>query len=254
MTDLNQIQQDDVPETVGLADCDDVRAEPEAVGFDEVPDGGPRDWRLEYLREVAQSRKYRQRAQGAEAEAERLSELVLTEEQLADYEALRAQAAEASATAERVSLLEDMVRSIAGLNELRGALTACGVGSACPHGDKMLAQAAALLDGRINVDIPDSSVSPTVGVLGEDGEPTVDEDGQLVTVRQFVAQWLAEEGSHFLPASGDTGSGARAGRTSARGVSIEQLDRDPKAKAEFIAKNGPQAYVQLARRRGRGAG
>ena len=72
-------------------------------------------------------------------------------------------------------------------------------------------------------------------------------DGEPITIQQFVADWVAAEGGHFLPASGDTGSGAHRGDGSYEGLSLERLDHNPRAKAEFIARHGPQAYVQLAR-------
>ena len=111
----------------------------------------------------------------------------------------------------------------------------------------MLTQASSLLSDRIQVDL--AGESPIVRVLDGGGQALVDEDGRPVSVASFVAHWLAEEGSHFLPASGDTGSGAHGGLSAPTETSIEQLDRNPRAKAEFIAKHGPQAYVQLARKR-----
>lgn len=184
-----------------------------------------RDWRQAYLREMARSKRYRQRAQQAEDRA-------LGDTERAEY-------------ARRIASLEKAIRRVAGQGELTRALAGCGVGSGCSHGERMLAQASALLAGRIGVDV--SGDSPLVHVLDEASLPIRDEGGRLVTVSRFVKGWLAEEGSHFLPASGDTGSGAYRGSATAGGVSIEQLDRDPKAKAEFIARHGPRAYVQLAR-------
>jgi len=202
-----------------------------------APDDG-RDWREAYLREVAQSRRYRQRAQQAEARA-------LDEAQQADYERLGQAAEQLEAKTQRIAALESVVKQVTGLGELTRALAACGVGSGCPHGQRMLEQAASLLAGRISVDV--SGETPVVHVLDDSGRPEVDQADRPITVSQFVASWLAEEGSHFLPASGDTGSGAHRGRATQAGVSLEQLDRDPKAKAKYIAKHGPQAYVQLAR-------
>ena len=242
----------ELQDTDSLADAADESAIPAAEldAASDEPIGGEQaeqDWRVEYLREVSQSRKYRQRAQRAEAEAEQLSARALNEEQLAEYRRLRQGGADLESRDQRISALEGMVRRIAGMNELGKALVACGVGSACPHGEKMVSQAAALLADRIDVDV--SGDSPAVRVLDDAGrQPMQDDDGQPISVHQFVSSWLAEEGSHFLPASGDTGSGAHRGRSTPPGASIEQLDRDPRAKAEFIAKHGPQAYVQLARK------
>jgi len=205
-----------------------------------------RDWQAEYLREVAQSRKYRQRAQRAEVEIDQFRRCVPSEDQTAELARLREQAGRSAEKDRRVRDLEGMLRNTAGLNELAKSLAACGVGSGCPHGRKMLDQAASLLADRIDVDV--SRQAPAIRVLDPSGDLLCDENGQPVSVQQFVSHWLAEEGSHFLPASGDTGSGAHRGLSTPPGIRLEQLDRDPKAKAEFIAKYGPQAYVQLARK------
>jgi len=215
---------------------DDAPADEQETSPDAPDDHADRDWKAEYLREVAQSRKYRQRAQRAEAQIERLGSEVLDDRQSSD-----------PSKDQRIGALETMIRQIAGTGELAKALVACGVGSGCAHGPKMVQQAAALLAERIEVDV--SGDSPAVRVLDERGQALADAEGRPVAIQQFVAAWLAEEGSHFLPASGDTGSGAHRGQAVAAGVSVEQLDRDPKAKAAYIARHGPQAYVQLARKR-----
>jgi len=205
-----------------------------------------RDWQAEYLREVAQSRRYRQRAQRAETEIDQFRRHVPSKEQAGELARLREQAGQLAEKDKRVGALEDMLRDTAGMNELAKSLAACGVGSGCPHGRNMLDQATSLLAGRIDVDV--SGQAPAARVLGPSGSVLCDDGGQPVSVQQFVSHWLAEEGSHFLPASGDTGSGAHRGPSAPPGTSLEQLDRDPKTKAEFIAKYGPQAYVQLARK------
>ena len=218
-----------------------------AASTEQMPEEPDRDWRAEYLRETAQSRKYRQRAQRAENEVEQFRASVLDERQRAEYDRLRKGAAGAAEKNQRIEALEGVVRRIVGVNELTGALVACGVGSGCLHGEKMVSQAAALLARRIDVDA--GGDDPQVRVLNKAGQVALNHSGEPVSVAAFVASWLAEEGSHFLPASGDTGSGAHSGTAGGRGTSIEQLDRDPTAKAEFIAKHGPKAYVQLAQRR-----
>ena len=215
-------------------------------------DEGSRDWRAEYLREVAQSRKYRQRAQKAEAELAELSQRALSPEQHEEYQRLRQAATGMADKDARIEALEGMVRRVVGANELGKALVVCGVG-ASPGGSRALAHAARLLEDRVDVDL--SGRSPVVRVLDESGRPMCrggeadDQPGEPVSLEEFVAHWLTEEGSHFLPASGDTGSGAYKGSAAAAGVSIEDLDRDPRRKAQFIATYGPQAYVQLARRK-----
>ena len=217
---------------------------PDDTGRQEEDD---RDWKAEHLREVAQSRKYRQRAQKAEAELDELRERALTPDQHEEYQRLRLSAESMAERHARIEKLEGMVRQVVGLNELNRTLVACGVGSRAGNGDKMLAQAAALLADRIRVEF-DPQDEPSVRVLDDQGRPLLGADGEPVGIQEFVADWLAAEGGHFLPASRDTGSGAHKGEPSPSGPSIESLDRDPQAKAEFIATHGPQAYVQLARK------
>jgi len=228
-------------------DADEARKGPQD---DASPPGGeeqPRDWKAEYLREAAQSRKYRQRAQKTEILVEQLTKRALSEEQCEEYRRLRLAADELQAKDQAIARLEGMVKQMAGMNELSKALVACGVGSGCSNGDKMLAQAAALLSGRIDVDV--SGETPLARVLDPSGSPMLGGDGEGISIRKFVADWLAQEGAHFLPPSLDTGSGAHKGGIVPPGIDIESLDRDVRAKAEFIARNGPQAYVQLAQRR-----
>jgi len=222
-----------------------------------VADEGTRDWRAELVREVTQSRKYRQRAQKAEAELAELGERALSPEQHEEYQRLRQTAAGMADKDARIEALEGMVRRVVGANELGKALVVCGV--AASPGGSALAHATRLLSDRVEVDL--SGRSPVVRVLDESGKPVFHDDsprradgadgqdGRPVTVQEFVANWLTEEGCHFLPASGDTGSGAYKGSAAGGGVSIEDLDRDPGRKAQFIATYGPQAYVQLARRK-----
>jgi len=209
-------------------------------------DPSEKDWKAEYVNEVTQSRRYRQRAQKAEADLEQLRNQALTPQQHEEYRKLRLSAGATAEKDRRIGQLEGMVRQVVGRNELSKTLISCGVGSQCRGGDKMLAQAAALLADRIDVDL--SAEGPAVRVLDAEGQAMLNDDGEPVTIQQFVAHWLAEEGGHFLPPSGDVGSGAHKGGTVPPSISIETLDRDPKAKADFIARHGPQAYVQLAQK------
>lgn len=225
------------------------RSAPEPAGEDAPPgdDDGQRDWNAEYVREVGQSRKYRQRAQRAETQLQQLRSRALTDEQLAEYERLRLSAETMAEKDARIRSLEETVRDLVGRTALGRALAACGVGSRSPNGDRMLSQAADLLADRVRVDF-DEAGRPAARVLDAAGRPMLRGDGEAVGIEEFVADWLAEQGGHFLPASGDTGSGAHRGEPGADAPRIERLDRDPKAKADFIARHGPRAYVQLARK------
>ena len=107
----------------------------------------------------------------------------------------------------------------------------------------MLSQAVDLLASRIRVRLDDGR--PDVSVVQDEPE------AEPISLDAFVADWLASEAPHFLPPSGDTGSGAHLNPGSRETTSLAELDANPARKAKFIAENGPQAYVQLARQRNR---
>ncbi|MCE5328211.1 MAG: hypothetical protein LLG01_17545 [Planctomycetaceae bacterium] len=194
-------------------------------------------WHAEYLREAAQARKYRQRAQRAESDLAQLRQVGRGD----NDERLASLSQETAAKDARIAALSAMVKSTVGAYELHKALTGCGVG-----GSSALAQAAQLLAGRIDVTLADEG--PQVRVLDGDGQPMLSDAGQPLDVGCFVTEWLAQEGQHFLPPSGDTGSGAHKG-TAGRSLRVEDLDASPRRKAQFIAAYGAKAYVQLARRK-----
>ena len=123
-------------------DNDTVMQPPDDDDQAAAPDDG-RDWRQAYLQEVAQSRRYRQRAQQAEART-------ISDEQAAQLDRLGGLADEVEGKDRRIAVLEGAVRQMAGLGELTRALAACGVGSGCPHGDRMLDQASSLLADRVS--------------------------------------------------------------------------------------------------------
>jgi len=161
---------------------------------------------------IAEARKYRKRAQ----EAERMFE---------ESNARHAgQLAESTSRAER---LEGMLSAVVVSDRLKSALADRGV--------KRVDQAARLLSDKFEVQIGEDGYS--VCARDAEGQPTVE---------QVVDVWLADN-RHYLPPSGDSGSGAYPGVTSPGRVSIEQLDLDPDRKVAFVARHGPAALVQLAR-------
>ncbi|MCE5280075.1 MAG: hypothetical protein ABFD92_09230 [Planctomycetaceae bacterium] len=200
---------------------------------------GSDGWHAEYLREAAQARKYRQRAQRAESDLAQLRQVGRGD----NDERLASLSQETAAKDARIAALSAMVKSTVGAYELHRALTGCGVG-----GSSALSQAAQLLAGRIDVTLADEG--PQVRVLDGEGQPMLSDAGQPLDVGRFVSEWLAQEGQHFLPPSGDTGSGAHKG-TAGRPLRVEDLDASPRRKAQFIAAYGAKAYVQLARVKGR---
>lgn len=178
----------------------------------------PDDIGEEKLKLIAEARKYRKRAQ----EAERLLG-ELTEQH-------SGQIAASHARAER---LGEMLSGVIVTDRLKSALASRGV--------TRVDQAASLLSEQLEVNISDQGYSVRVtggGDLDEDAEDAVE---------QVVDGWLAKN-RHYLPPSGDTGSGAYPGVTARREASIEQLDLNPVRKAEFVARHGPAALVQLAQR------
>jgi len=208
---------------------------------------------------VAEARKYRRRAQEAERRVADLQPRVLSDAERELFERLQSEAQRlpeiqeahrrevaklrqahadeltgVEATAQR---LTEMLSEVVGTDRLKTALAARGV--------KRVDQAASLLVGRIRVEVAGDGYA--VQVVDDRSGPVSDgQDAKEVGVEELVDAWLADN-PHFLPPSGDTGSGARAGTAIPAGVSIEQLDRNPRRKAEFVARHGPGALVQLAR-------
>ncbi|MCE5277190.1 MAG: hypothetical protein ABFD92_16805 [Planctomycetaceae bacterium] len=242
----------------------------------------PDEWQTKYAAEAAQSKKYRQRAQAAEQQltalqqqqadqAQRLAELEelahkRDTDQLVDKgqfsEALKKEqeklnkqldAARAAAKADqdkvtqRLSRVQDRLRRLQVLEPLTSALAKKGVKS------DRLGVAMKVLQPRFRVDF-DEEDSPIVNVLDEQGNVIADPAGaagQSISIDQFVEQWAASpEGQMFLPASGDTGSGAHGGGAGAgqEGAALlARLDGDAQAKAAFIREKGQDAYLDLVR-------
>ena len=166
---------------------------------------------------IAEARKYRKRAQ----EAERLLD-ELTAQHTGELERSNARAVR----------FGEMLSGVVVTDRLKSVLAARGV--------KRVDQAAGLLAEQLDVNITEDGCQVTVR-----GDQQSDSN-DAGSVEQVVDGWLADN-NHYLPPSGDTGSGAYPGGGSPRGATIEQLDRDPVRKAEFVARYGPAALVQLAR-------
>jgi hypothetical protein len=203
---------------------------------------------------VAEARKYRKRAQEAERRLDELAPRVLDEANLELFERLKADSAcagqdrqefkqqladlteqhsgQLEASNARATHLGEMLSEVVITDRLKSVLAARGV--------KRVDQAARLLSEQLEVDINDQGYQ----VRARGSSDASDSDP---TVEQVVDGWLAEN-CHYLPPSGDTGSGAYPGVALSAVASIEQLDLDPVGKAEFVARYGPAALVQLARR------
>jgi len=207
---------------------------------------------------IAEAKKYRKRAQEAERRLAELETRVLDD---ADYELferlkgdsdrarqdardLQTRIAELTeqhsqeliATNTRVGRLTGMLSEVVVTDRLKTTLASRGV--------KHVSQAAKLLAEQLKVDITDNGCSVRLAG-GSDTDGADPRDGEA-TVERLVDDWLADN-PHYLPPSGDTGSGAYPGVSTPRGLAIEQLDLNPARKAEFVARYGPAALVQLAR-------
>ena len=202
---------------------------------------------------IAEAKKYRKRAQEAERRLAELAPRVLDEADRELFERLKADSArieqdrqtfrqrldelseqhsgELAASNARATRLGEMLSGVVITDRLKSALAARGV--------KRVDQAARLLSEQLEVDISEQGYSVQVKGASHDSDAEF-------TVEQMVDGWLADN-RHYLPPSGDTGSGAYPGAGAPRGVSIEQLDLDPARKAEYVARHGPAALVQLAR-------
>jgi len=215
------------------------------------------DLNKKYTDEVENAKKQRQRAQQAES---RLGEV---EESLKEFQdRIAAQEAEAerkllegkgqyeeamaslrsekdkalqSKDAEIEALSSSLYREL-GTNRLTAALGEAGVKS------ELIAQATKLLSGQIKVSVKDGK--PVVQVLDEDGSPLNAENGAAATMQDLVGRW-AQSNPHFLPPSGDTGSGAHKGGKTGN-VTLAELDANASAKAKFIKEHGVDAYLKLA--------
>jgi len=210
---------------------------------------------------IAEARKYRRRAQEAERRLADIEPQVLSDPDRRLFDRLKAEANELGhvrqshrrqiaeltqahgeelvAANAQAQQLTSMLSAVVGTDRLKTALAAKGV--------KQVDQAARLLARRVKVEITSGGYS--VQVVDESGQPVSAGDGEgTISVEELVETWLADN-SHFLPPSGDTGSGAHPGLSAGCGISIEQLDRNPARKAEFVARYGPGALVRLARGR-----
>ena len=222
-------------------------------------------WAAKEATLIAESKKYRLRAQAAEASIADLEGKVLSEEDRAVFDKLKAAAAddeqkrlEAAGKYDELIAAKDakhkealaavqatadaateLARRVAGTDQLKTALAAEGV--------KAVDQAAYLLDRYIKVEIADGT--PVVAVVDDDGKPIhdPDEDGVVpISIAKFVKNWLAKSGAHYLPPSRDTGSGGHKGGGEHH-ITIEELDADPVKAAAFIQEHGQAEYHKLAR-------
>jgi hypothetical protein len=210
-----------------------------------------------YESEVENAKKLRKRAQEAETERAALAEQISTlqsqfdEQQQAVEQAKlesegkyrealdSAQAkykADLSAREAELQGIQSALHGAVGTNALLENLGKAGVKS------ELIPQAAKLLRDRVKVSVTDGKA--VVAVLGDDGQPMTDGEGNSLTV-DMLAKQFAETNPHFVAASGDSGSGGKAGAGIPGGTTQASLRADPKKLGEFLNSHGRDAYLKL---------
>lgn len=220
---------------------------------------------------IAESKKYRQRAQAAEQQIEELKSRVLSDEDMekfrsltaaqekAEQEKLEQQGEYDTLLAKKQEAYDAEIAKVRGetdaykmafeaqavMSPIQVALAAKGVtqvdDAAFLLQGKFGQYARAKLDnGRAAVEVIDRST----------GNPVIDADcepGQTVSVEKMVEAFLATAaGKSFLPPSGDSGSGTRNGGGS-MGVSKAELLSDDRKAAEFIREHGQEEYLKVTK-------
>jgi len=222
---------------------------------------------------VAESKKYRQRAQKAESRIAELERRSLSDEEWELFQQLQAQ---------RAAMEEDQARVAQRYDELLAArqaqFDADLVAVTADRDSAMAAFERVAVTAPIQAELARRGVTDVtaavhliqnlhphcatakfvdgravVQVVDRLGDPVIDTSqgsDQTIGIDALVAEFLATDtGKHFLPASGDTGSGAYKGSPS--GPTLAELLADPDAKAAFIAKHGGAAFIKLARQKRR---
>jgi|SaaInl7_200m_RNA_FD_contig_71_487068_length_2624_multi_7_in_0_out_0_3 hypothetical protein len=220
---------------------------------------------------VAESIKYRKRAQEAEAALEAARKKSLSDDQLQEYEALRKQAAEAEtkkleeqgqydqllAQKQEVfdkNIADEQAKATAALEAFKQVAVKEPIMAAlAAKGVKDVASAAFLLQGtfdqKAEAELVDGKA--VVKVRDASGNPVTDADcepGQTISVEQLVDGWLATPaGQNYLPGSGDSGTGTHLGGAPQKSSAalLAELDANAEKKAEYILKNGQKAYQEL---------
>jgi len=210
----------------------------EPVG--EVQAGAAEDFESVKARLIAESRRYRKRAQDAEAKLGEMEARALSAEQVREYRRLKAEAdrqeRELDARRREVSALTERLRRIVGSDRLKSALASRGV--------TRVDQAAYLLDRHVRVDLDGDE--PVVRVVDAAGRPIADPAAgpeATVSVERFVDAWLTAEGAHFMPPSGDVGSGAHKGGPADR-CTMAEMEADPAKRFAFIREHGTDEYLR----------
>ncbi|RLJ01230.1 MAG: hypothetical protein DRP08_05785 [Candidatus Aenigmatarchaeota archaeon] len=230
--------------------------------------------KLRALKEDLIGEKRRERAarKAAEAEVEALKSGQLSEEQLDEYKALkeaadRAAAEKLEAKGEYDTLIaqkdekhaEAMAAKDTELESIRTALERTVVTDRlksllAAQGVTDVDNAAFLLQGRHETFARAEMVdgAPTVRVVNrQDGTTVYDPDASGTVplgLDKLVESFLSSgAGKHFIPASGDSGSGVhKAGQTTdSNGMTQAYFANKPNELQKFLAEHGKDAYYAL---------
>jgi hypothetical protein len=205
------------------------------------------DLARKYKDEIEANKKFRERAQKAEAEAEaarKANEKAEADKAAAESKAEQARleskgeydkalklreeqtakelAARDKAIADRDAILSRQF----GQSALLAALGKAGVKS------ELIGQAARLVESQVKVEFKDGQAVVQV----------FDDKGQALDCIDTLAAAFAKGNPHFLPPAGGGSGGAAGG--GGGGVTLAQLDRDAVAKGKFIKEN-PEAYQKM---------
>ena len=216
---------------------------------------------------TAEKVKYHKRAQEAENRLKKLEGKVLSDEAQAEYEALKAEKAKALEEGQKaegkydelLAKKQEVFDAALKAEQTRGATYQAAFQTVAVKAPIMAALAAA---GVKSVDAAahliqtlhphrgkaalDESGQAVVQVVDAQGNPVIDADcgpNETIGIDKLVAEFLATDtGKHFLPPSGDSGSGAHTGGEA--GESVAELLADPDKKAAYIEKHGGEAYLK----------
>jgi len=224
----------------------------------------------ERARLIAEAKKYRKRAQAAEARLRELEGRVLSDEELEEYRRLKEAQAKAEEEAKKAEgRYDELLRAkeeqfqkqldeirqrtetyrqaferVAVTDRLKSILAARGV--------KHVDQAAFVLQGQFRwravAELVDGKA--VVKVVDQQGKPVIDAEcegpDETISVEKLVDAFLADPaGQVYLPPSGDTGSGATKGGEGPERVDIAELEANPEKRYAFIREHGVDEYMKL---------
>ena len=260
---------DDDPDGGGGGDPPDPDpADPPVDPGDESPTD-PVEIKKKLLLAIQDAKKYRKRAQAAEAKARDLEGKVVSDEDREELDKLRVEREE-----EEKRKLEEqgkwtelaakkdqthaaaMAKTKAELERTNAALQVVGakvplMAALSKAGVQDAETAAFLFQNQFTYRVVatlDASGAVSTTVVDRTGEPALDAEAEGVppmSITKAVAEWCGTPiGQRFLPPTTDTGSGAHQGRAGGQQVTLAHLDDNPEEKTRLI-KEDPETYRKL---------